>query len=525
MIQIDSEGRFHLVGKNPHLIAVTPERDDNTLRENDIISVGRPDREPWMRFQAIRKPPSNQVVPPANRQRGAGAAPLETANARQSTTSRRISSATKALAPIPSNPPQWITTNTRNHKSSKVPSPPQEGTQPQLPTAQEAASTAMIAGVSGPQVKVGHQVPNPETLVESPRKRLRRGVLAAEVANTVDNDTAPKKSRRINRSGRKTTDAINLDRIMGCNTAATLGDSHKRDHPYVHFFFQDYQTSASLLEGAELRRKSESISSRSASTASKGDSVVRRTEHENDAPPRAVIADASQLRLLSKNFVDALLGGTSSTANEEATTKVQGETNLDTGRKESPQKKAAASAKGCGRGDRMLLSMPSSKELERLPQSMENSGLLESIVGQRKVNDCDKLVCEAKTASMLSLQGFDSFSLVPGQTKYMPGVGGAIEPTDVGAKKSDADDELHGQEDSPSSSCPSCDPVLDLKPWQDMMKQEEASGNRSSFRYALASLIVAKNQDRLNEEERRGLSWLPSLLAEDFKVEQPGEEG
>lgn len=39
----------NVVGKNPHLITVTPERSDHMLQENDILSIGRRDREPWMR--------------------------------------------------------------------------------------------------------------------------------------------------------------------------------------------------------------------------------------------------------------------------------------------------------------------------------------------------------------------------------------------------------------------------------------------------------------------------------------------
>jgi hypothetical protein len=55
MIQIDSTGMVHLVGKNPHLVTITPEREDQILQLNDILSIGRRDREPWMRFQVVSK--------------------------------------------------------------------------------------------------------------------------------------------------------------------------------------------------------------------------------------------------------------------------------------------------------------------------------------------------------------------------------------------------------------------------------------------------------------------------------------
>lgn len=53
MIQIDSTGMVHLVGKNPHLVTITPERGGQILQVNDILSIGRRDREPWMRFQVV----------------------------------------------------------------------------------------------------------------------------------------------------------------------------------------------------------------------------------------------------------------------------------------------------------------------------------------------------------------------------------------------------------------------------------------------------------------------------------------
>jgi hypothetical protein len=54
MIQIDSLGKVFVVGKNPHLVTITPERNDSVLQVNDILSIGRRDREPWMRFQVVK---------------------------------------------------------------------------------------------------------------------------------------------------------------------------------------------------------------------------------------------------------------------------------------------------------------------------------------------------------------------------------------------------------------------------------------------------------------------------------------
>ncbi len=55
-----------------------------------------------------------------------------------------------------------------------------------------------------------------------------------------------------------------------------------------------------------------------------------------------------------------------------------------------------------------------------------------------------------------------------------------------------------------------------------MIEHEEKKGTAQSFRHALASLIVAKNQDRLGPEGKRGLLWLPPLLGNDFKIEPNG---
>lgn len=86
MIQIGSVGDVHIVGKNPHLVTIispgekaamtttttttstTPNRTPAdepppVLREHDILSIGRRDREPWMRFLVVRSPTHTQTIP------------------------------------------------------------------------------------------------------------------------------------------------------------------------------------------------------------------------------------------------------------------------------------------------------------------------------------------------------------------------------------------------------------------------------------------------------------------------------
>mmetsp|Transcript_58499 Transcript_58499/g.169729 ORF Transcript_58499/g.169729 Transcript_58499/m.169729 type:complete len:124 (+) Transcript_58499:1-372(+) len=117
---------------------------------------------------------------------------------------------------------------------------------------------------------------------------------------------------------------------------------------------------------------------------------------------------------------------------------------------------------------------------------------------------------------MLSLPQCASSTLEEGQ-RTIP-LESSHEDMVVASRKRDDED----LDDESVSSPPSCDPIMDLKPWQDMIQHEEEKGNAKSFRHALASLIVAKNQDRLGPEAKRGLLWLPPLLGADFKMERRG---
>ena len=119
---------------------------------------------------------------------------------------------------------------------------------------------------------------------------------------------------------------------------------------------------------------------------------------------------------------------------------------------------------------------------------------------------------------MLSLPQCASSTLEEGQ-KSIPAIESSSKDMVAAASRKKDDEDL---DDESVSSPPSCDPIMDLKPWQDMIQREEEKGNTKSFRHALASLIVAKNQDRLGPEGKRGLLWLPPLLGTDFKIERKG---
>jgi hypothetical protein len=192
---------------------------------------------------------------------------------------------------------------------------------------------------------------------------------------------------------------------------------------------------------------------------------------------------------------------------------------------------------GANLRNRLLLS--SSEEVQNelcpLPQTeIESKKLLAALARSQLKEDGSGVsgtagqMMTAGEASMLSLPECASSSFESGQKDVV------MEPTSVADeeksnlagllftaanKPNEAGGSSRGDDES-GSSPPSCDPIMDLRPWQEMIEQEEEKGNRSSFRHALASLIVAKNKDRVGDEGKRGLLWLPPLLGEDFKIER-----
>jgi len=341
MTQIDTQGRFHIVGKNPHLITITPEREDNILRENDIISVGRPDREPWMRFQAIRKPASGQPIVAASFaiRQCTTATPLEPnhdTNARRSTANRRTNSTSKASTPVTSNLPEWITTNSRKRKSGNSSSNSLSSLSrvPQV-TLEEERSRSQSINESIPrtsfprerrQSRLSHN--EPVTAFESNRKRRHRGT---QGEGKTGKDF---KYRRSSRGTRMGNDVDPFDRVIVGNSATAVNRDHSRRR--VHLIFQDYKTSASLLEGNEIRRKSESNINKATANADRDESLHRHPQQEDhtnpsvrdhpqgqETSPRPFFADTAQLRLLSRNFVQALLGAVSPVGSEEVKPRFQ----------------------------------------------------------------------------------------------------------------------------------------------------------------------------------------------------------
>lgn len=553
MIQIDTEGRVHIVGKNPHLITITPEREDSILRINDVISIGRRDREPWMRFQAIKKPAAKhrKDAPVASTTRRVATktsssecvepvpatAPFVASRSRSNR--RSVSGNQSKNQTLPSNyqnPPEWITTNTRKRKSSGRPTSNSnvEATvdnskgqrqQPKQQTAQEAASAATIERVQRSYVKANHKPNIANATTEPVRKRRRRN------PETAGNDSTPKKSvRRSNRG----------DAVEKASGGTTTTNGEKRDNLHVHLVFQDYETSASLLQGNEDRRKSESEINQATTIASTADDVVRQHQYGGALPPRAFVADKSQLRLLSKNFAAALSACASGSNAEDQAPGIDSQPRSQNASQQQAvdMEPSAAETNMVWRGQNPSLLSSSEEvqdEINGLPQTESESKKLLAVLARSQPNH-DGTGLEELTqqhsmalaeASVLSLPVCASSSFESGQKDVV------MESTNVAEqernmagllftatkKTSEAGGSSHGDDES-ASSPPSCDPIMDLKPWQEMIEQEEEKGNATSFRHALASLIVAKNKDRVGNEGKRGLLWLPPLLGEDFKIEQ-----
>ena len=109
---------------------------------------------------------------------------------------------------------------------------------------------------------------------------------------------------------------------------------------------------------------------------------------------------------------------------------------------------------------------------------------------------------------MLSLPQCASSTFGPSQEEFNEGV---VEP-----ETKDHSSLKSSMSPSDESDCSSAsrDPTSHLGPWRDIVQGEP----RAAFRHALASLIVAKNENR--DPNENGLLWLPSILEENFHIEQ-----
>lgn len=521
MIQVDTAGHVHVVGKNPHLITITPDRGDSILQLNDIISIGRRDREPWMRFQVIQKPEGNAPEESCSRRHSSGISKMDKAPPGNEwlgtlppapslglavpSTLRHLQSKDnnrpvvdpalpnrKIIRKLPRNvdisttPPEWITTNTRKRHSdrtnsshiatSKISTPVERVQDFQHSCSQNSVPVTNLPRTSNTY----NPTSNPQWPVA--RKRRRQSLESMGGGNS-----------RPKRSAYKGNQQGSSDKASVGTGASPHGDNCKRDHLHVHLVFQDYQTSAILLQDNERKRKSESI------------------VHPNCPMETAPIPDVSRhppgTIALQENVttVGLLSAAYPSTIPDTTTTPAP---------QQAPCSNSTAVDSKIIKSTRRSLFLASSEELSVPVPAAKDCTATASSPGLAPSKETWNTGEEDIEASMLSLPQCASSNLEEGQRSFPV----KSSPKDQVAASTKHDDDEYLEDESVSSP-PSCDPIMDLKPWQDMIQQEEEKGNAKSFRHALASLIVAKNQDRVGTEGKRGLLWLPPLLGDDFKID------
>lgn len=558
MIQVDTAGRVHLVGKNPHLVTITPERDDNMLQVNDVISIGRRDREPWMRFQVVHKKPTDShfdiSYPTSNRRSATSKArapplewvqPLSTAPLAHETSVLASAMPTESTAAPPaidnqnirleratnvpnknnpSNPPEWITTNTRKRKSGRTSNSSVtmsnkshgHNNLTHLSRRQnESRSATTNSRIQRPFDRTSHRADSQANAQPEQGRKRRRQTVDARASGP----PARKSSRRTNRYD-------SFEKTSGCTNSTTNTEHNKRDHPHVHLVFQDYQTSAILLQDNELVRKSESSMNQATAITTKSNVDSPQRQGGDTLSARVfVAADKSQLRLLSRNFAAALLGAVSPPTEDKVSTSQPESPHQDATQNQELKDEAMESKVIPSTRNRLLL--PSSEECENCLPVFDTISKhpLDELVRPKdpETRQQETKEKEADEPLILSLPECASSSFEAGQKDFVSEPFHTVDYEKrhltgllfAAPKKGNED-----IGDDSASSPPSCDPIMDLKPWQDMIEEEEEKGNVSSFRHALASLIVAKNQDHLGDDGKRGLLWLPPLLGEDFEIER-----
>jgi hypothetical protein len=648
MIQLDTFGKLHIVGKNPHLITLTPPRLPNErLQVQDIVSIGRRDREPWMRFQVVGISTQQPQQQQQQRARRGEQTPIRSTKPRppewSGDTHKSKNSNRKTNSPPPTfvaaaaaqaaadaaaaeaaladckKPPEWITT-TRKRKSSSAaaatanisragthaPATKQQGA-PLIAEVATAAAEAcenlnhafQIAANNGGGVQDGN-LNNPP-----PCKRRRRDNNATMNG---DKDTKPKssKSRRNKRGGG--------DVGAPANSSDTGPDAPP--HRHVHLLFQDYETSAALVLGTQRSRRQPKHtmscnSSFSSTTPDTSTGANNNTSTNNNNNKRTLVAAKSQLRLLSRNFAAALLGkgaavppnndnddknengsqpqlppppppppresssshkpSASTTdvggAQEEAESKRNAESALtqpqphdhDTQQSrmaQQPMKNNYHNSPACH------LPHDETNELQVRASVDDNSNnatggafsptLLQETGGppetMRHASEAGGFSLNSNAAmtqqqaqeqqversmqqvelSMLSMPQCSSGSFEQGES-FEPGQPEYVDMPPPASKSSNGNSASTAAKSSISdaSECSpeTRDPVTDLGPWQDMVHQEKPKDGDTvtSFRHALASLVVAKNQGEQQQQQQQqpqgGLLWLPSMLEPDFRMD------
>jgi hypothetical protein len=480
MIQLDTAGRAHIAGKNPHLVTITPERNDQPLQVNDILSIGRRDREPWMRFQVV---PKTDNEPPVSQSKAKTHTPDWMVKQNKNKSSEYGHGRKNKLeAPAP---PEWITT-TRKRKSSRSSSctntKQQQQQQQQRPFVSNLLEAAAAASDNNP-------INNPDNSNNNNNSNNLEGS---------DTNFPHRKRRRRDNADKKARNR---------NATEPAAPAEKEHHLQVHLLFQDYETSANLVKASTQRKKKSFNRSNS--------------NNKKEETDRTFVPDKSQVQLLSINFASTLLG--QAKPSSQLSADAHSAPNPINGQQQSQHQSSSPSAESApevmvaqpqphasqeSANDRGVQSesqlndearyqdrQEDQPDMEDIPQSNSESRPLESSEQQQH---------QHLESSMLTMPECASESFQQPET---------MEPEVAKQKENSNDIDNFSSEASP----PSCDPITDLGPWRQIVQREQ--GN---FRHALASLIVCKNeQARQQADANDGLLWLPSLLEDDFYMEPP----
>lgn len=395
MIQIDTQGTAHIVGKNPHLVTITsskgetnsatnntsektdasngPETNSNTIEDQhhhqvqkpvvlgvgDILSIGRRDREPWMRFQVVNA--ANLIPPLYSNKKSNGSTIKKNLQKKAIETLEKAASQghqeqQKSLAQAEANPsanekakdlppqsqqknshhdaqlPEWITTTTTSNSNSA-----------NRRSATYHNNTAIYGSTTDTKEQQHHQA-----MVAT----LTKAAVAAGAAADADERNKSKKPYRYNSyynyynqnnntfetaTAAATTDPTQYRRKRRHNTSSFApfiqpsnsyhkplirsaedlfhkgslrrgGRFHHIGDPQIHLVFQDFETSAELIKAGTLQGRSKLKAAKSNESPVEKRRKQARTDRNfigkpNEAPPQ----ESKSVGLLSKNYAAALL--------------------------------------------------------------------------------------------------------------------------------------------------------------------------------------------------------------------------
>lgn len=365
-----------------------------------------------------------------------------------------------------SSPPEWITTTRKRKTSSRYSNPKQ----------QKVISTKFTEASDNLNQSLAS---NHETDFH-PRKRRRT------------RENVEKKSSRgglRERNQRRSLEESNDNTIF----------KHERQYPaagaaraanHIHLVFQDYETSAMLVKATQRKRK-------------------RKTSNKHADPKssarRSFVVDKGQLRLLSQNFARAMFSAKSPANSDqllatktEAPTKPEGSLQLyqgtsitavgdkREGRLPGSPEKHLADNRDPREGPDTAVQSEKSKGQEF--SSSESVTILPSQSTPKKL-DGDLVGCDSMEPSFLSLPQCTSSTFANSFDELQ-------RPTELRLKTCL----------DPERPLISSDPKRSLGHWKTMVENEK--DNPSSFRHALADLILTKNQGNKSVS----LLWMPDLL-------------